>query len=169
MAFPLISAKIFRGNRDLGGLLEISLDALVDGRRGRVLAQGSSAGGVLVAGVRTRFLAAAWRAKTLQKRPRTAYAPRARQTPKKAKAAIDDLTSDTSGGGRVAAGQEDDGPVDLTEEDGAVAPKRKAPDAPASLDLTIDDGDDAAPRGRPRSRGPRTATHPRPSTSKRWN
>ena len=29
VAFPLISAKIFRGNRDLAGLLELSLDALV--------------------------------------------------------------------------------------------------------------------------------------------
>ena len=93
------------------------------------------------------LLAAAWRAKTLQKRPRTAYAPRARQTPKKAKAVDVDLTSDTSeGGASPRAKKSPDDPVDLTNDDGA-APKRKAPDAPASLDLTIDDDDAAAADG----------------------
>ena len=97
VALPLISAKIFRGNRDLAGLLEISLDALV------TAADASSLKEVVLVAFSSResdaLLAAAWRAKTLQKRPRTAYAPRARQTPKKAKAVDVDLTSDNSEGG----------------------------------------------------------------------
>ena len=150
VAFPLISAKIFRGNRDLGGLLELSLDALV------TAADASSLKEVVLVAFSSResdaLLAAAWRAKTLQKRPRTAYAPRARQTPQKTKAVDVDLTSDTSEGGASPRAKKSldltDGPVDLTEEDGAAA-KRKAPDEPASLDLTI--ADDA----------PRTAKKPR--------
>jgi O-acetyl-ADP-ribose deacetylase (regulator of RNase III) len=148
VAFPLISAKIFRGNRDLAGLLELSLDALV------TAADASSLKEVVLVAFSSResdaLLAAAWRAKTLQKRPRTAYAPRPRQTPKKAKAAVDvDLTSDTSEGGASPRAKKSldltDDPVDLTNDNGAVSPKRKAPDAPASLDLTIE-GDDAAPQ-----------------------
>ena len=142
VAFPLISAKIFRGNRDLAGLLEISLDALV------TAADASSLKEVVLVAFSSResdaLLAAAWRAKTLQKRPRKAYAPRALQTPKKAKAVDIDLTSDTSEGG-ASPRAKDDGPVDLTKEEGA-SPKRKAPDAPASLDLTVGDDDAAAPR-----------------------
>ena len=73
VAFPLISAKIFRGNRDLAGLLELSLDALV------TAADASSLKEVVLVAFSSResdaLLAAAWRAKTLQKRPRTAYAP----------------------------------------------------------------------------------------------
>ena len=146
VAFPLISAKIFRGNRDLAGLLEISLDAVV------AAADASSLKEVVLVAFSSResdaLLAAAWRAKTLQKRPRTAYAPRARQTPKKAKAAVDvDLTSDTSEGGASPRAKKSfdltDDPLDLTEESPA---KRKAPDAPASLDLTVGDDDAAAPR-----------------------
>uniref|UniRef100_A0A7S4A0C8 Macro domain-containing protein n=1 Tax=Pelagomonas calceolata TaxID=35677 RepID=A0A7S4A0C8_9STRA len=152
VAFPLISAKIFRGNRDLGGLLELSLDALV------TAADASSLKEVVLVAFSSResdaLLAAAWRAKTLQKRPRTAYAPRARQTPKKAKAAVDvDLTSDTSEGGASPRAKKSLDPVDLTNDDGAAA-KRKAPDAPASLDLTIDDDDAAAS-------APQTAKKPR--------
>ena len=148
VAFPLISAKIFRGNRDLAGLLELSLDALV------TAADASSLKEVVLVAFSSResdaLLAAAWRAKTLQKRPRTAYAPRPRQTPKKTKAVDVDLTSDTSEGGASPRAKKsldltDDGPVDLTEEVGAAA-KRKAPDAPASLDLTNDEADAAAPR-----------------------
>ena len=169
VALPLISAKIFRGNRDLGGLLELSLDALV------TAADASSLKEVVLVAFSSResdaLLAAAWRAKTLQKRPRTAYVPRARQTPKKAKAAVDvDLTSDTSEGGASPRAKKspdltDEGPLDLTEEDGAPAErassaKRKAPDAPAaddapaSFDLTNDDAAAAAS-------APRTAKKPR--------
>ena len=141
VAFPLISAKIFRGNRDLAGLLELSLDSLV------TAADASSLKEVVLVAFSSResdaLLAAAWRAKTLQKRPRTQYEPRARQTPKKAKAVDVDLTSDTSEGG-ASPRAKDDGPVDLTKD--AASPKRKAPDAPASLDLTIDYEDEAAPR-----------------------
>ena len=155
VAFPLISAKIFRGNRDLAGLLELSLDALV------TAADASSLKEVVLVAFSSResdaLLAAAWRAKTLQKRPRTAYAPRARQTPQKTKAVDVDLTSDTSEGGASPRAKKSldltDDPVDLTEEDGAAA-KRKAPDEPASLDLTIDD-DEAA------TSAPRTAKKPR--------
>ena len=155
VAFPLISAKIFRGNRDLAGLLELSLDALV------TAADASSLKEVVLVAFSSResdaLLAAAWRAKSLQKRPRTAYAPRARQTPKKTKAVDVDLTSDTSEGGASPRAKKSldltDDPVDLTEEDGAAA-KRKAPDEPASLDLTIDD-DEAA------TSAPRTAKKPR--------
>jgi len=97
VALPLISAKIFRGDRDLGGLLEVSLDALV------TAADASSIKEVVLVAFSSResyaLLAAAWCAKALQKRPRTQYAPLPRQTPKKAKAVDVDLTSDNSEGG----------------------------------------------------------------------
>ena len=60
VAFPLISAKIFRGNRDLAGLLELSLDALV------TAADASSLKEVVLVAFSSResdaLLAAAWRA-----------------------------------------------------------------------------------------------------------
>ena len=164
VAFPLISAKIFRGNRDLAGLLELSLDALV------TAADASSLKEVVLVAFSSResdaLLAAAWRAKTLQKRPRTAYAPRARQTPKKTKAVDVDLTSDTSEGG-ASPRAKDDGPVDLTNETARCRPSARRPTRPprsTSRSMTT-----TPRRGRPRSRGPRTATPRRRSTSRRWS
>ena len=164
VALPLISAKIFRGDRDLGGLLEVSLDALV------AAADASSLKEVVLVAFSSResdaLLAAAWRAKALQKRPRTQYAPIQRRTPKKAKAEIDvDLTSDNSEGGVSPRAKQ---ALDLTEEDSAVdlttdgapakraSPKCKAPKAHASLDLTEEDAPQTSKKQRIKEGGAST-------------
>ena len=148
MAFPLISAKIFRGNRDLAGLLELSLDALVTAAWTRLVLKE-----VVLVAFSSResdaLLAAAWRAKTLQKRPRTAYAPRARQTPKKQRPSTSTSRATPRRGARRLGprsrcdltgrpGRPDDRGRPVAQAQGA----RRA----LSLDLTIDDDDDAAPR-----------------------